>query len=605
MLIRSLQWRLVTIFISITIVLMISLSVILTESVEDLYYRNFKDSIENGFLNWGINEKTNPTVDDVVSQLKYKGDAVLVFGVGEFKSYTVIDLLSGRIKDSSDAVFRSKGESILYNEMLLSENLIAVMKDGTNTGTASEKKVIRTDDSAYFDYARRVGGSIIYFRYNLDDTRSAMNKFNTIILNSLILAILASLVIGYILSKTITVPINNVMNRARKIARGDLDQMLQVKSNDEIGKLTSSFNDMASALKRTLSEISSEKRKIETILNYLTDGVVAYNLAGELIHANPAARRLLGSEIMDLDFNRFSLRFGLEINIDELRFLENAEKRDSQIKHHDRIVRAYFAAFTDEGKRIEGFIVVLKDITEQEKLDAMRREFVANVSHELRTPLTSIKSYTETLLDGILDDRDTSQRFLGVINSEADRMTRLVKDLLQLSRLDNGRMKWTLEQLNAVELVKASVEKLKLEAEGNGQTMECYVIGDIPEISADRDRIEQVMMNILSNAIKYTPAGGKITVFIGKLFKEIYIKVSDTGIGIPQEDLTRIFERFYRVDKARSREMGGTGLGLSIAKEIVEGHGGTIRIASELGKGTDVTIKLPIRREDEGDGDEV
>ncbi len=219
---------------------------------------------------------------------------------------------------------------------------------------------------------------------------------------------------------------------------------------------------------------------------------------------------------------------------------------------------------------------------------------MANVSHELKTPLTSIKSYTETLLDGCLEDRETTVRFLNVIDTEADRMTRLLKDLLQLSSLDSRQAKWNIKPVDFSALVKSCVEKLYIEASNKNQEFKCFTIGDIPQITTDPDKLQQVLLNIMMNAIKYTPEIGEITVFIGKLYGEAYVKVTDTGIGIPAEDLTRIFERFYRVDKARSREMGGTGLGLSIAKEIIESLGGTISISSEFGKGTEVTVKLPV-----------
>lgn len=218
---------------------------------------------------------------------------------------------------------------------------------------------------------------------------------------------------------------------------------------------------------------------------------------------------------------------------------------------------------------------------------------MANVSHELRTPITSIKSYTETLLDGAMEDPETSKRFLSVIDSEADRMTRLVKDLLQLSRLDNQQMNWKMEKVFLDTIVKTIVERMQIEAQRKHQKLESYVIGDIPAINADKDRLEQVIVNLISNAIKYTPEHGEITVYVGIIYNDIYVKVTDTGIGIPKESLPRVFERFYRVDKARSRDMGGTGLGLSIAKEIVQAHGGTISISSEMGKGTEVTVKLP------------
>ena len=328
-------------------------------------------------------------------------------------------------------------------------------------------------------------------------------------------------------------------------------------------------------------------------MNYMTDGVIAFNLKGEVIHANPATNRALGVDKFDLDFNGFSKKYELGVAIEEILYLEVFNTKESEISTDAKIIKVYFALFTDEQKNAEGIIAVLHDATEQHKLDSMRKEFVANVSHELRTPITSIKSYSETLLDGAIDDKETTQRFLSVINTEADRMTRLVKDLLQESRLDNRQMQWNIQQLPFEKLVRSCIEKIELSAKEKNQTLECFVIGEIPDIMADKDRIEQVVLNLLTNGIKYTPVEGKITIYIGKIYSEVYVKVIDSGIGIPGEDLSRIFERFYRTDKARSREMGGTGLGLAIAKEIVEAHKGSISVESEHGKGTEVTVKLP------------
>jgi two-component system sensor histidine kinase VicK len=244
------------------------------------------------------------------------------------------------------------------------------------------------------------------------------------------------------------------MYKAESIAKGDFQESLDVKSDDEIGKLTGAFNHMADNLKNTLTEISSEKNKIETVLNYMTDGVIAFNLKGEVIHNNPASRKMLGAENMDATFNEYAVKYGLDVRMEDILYLEDISSKELNIRWNDRVIRVYFAVFTDENRKPEGIIAVLQDITEQEKLEKMRKDFVANVSHEMRTPITSIKSYTETLLDGALEDRDTAQHFLSVINSEADRMTRLVKDLLQLSRLDNQQMQWSFERISFLQLVK-------------------------------------------------------------------------------------------------------------------------------------------------------
>ena len=251
--------------------------------------------------------------------------------------------------------------------------------------------------------------------------------------------------------------------------------------------------------------------------------------------------------------------------------------------------------FRNEKDVPTGVIVVVHDTTKQAKLDDMRKEFVSNVSHELKTPLTSIKTYAETLLDQSDDELDEESRikFLGVILSEANRMSRLVADLLQLSKFDYKNVAWNKINFDIAELTKQICEKHKIQAEKKNQILECYVTSNVPEVYGDRDGIERVITNILINSVKYTPDGGNIKVYIGAVHEDAYIKIIDNGVGIPEKDLPRVFERFYRVDKARSREMGGTGLGLPIAKEIIEANNGSIDIKSKLGKGTEVIIKVP------------
>ena len=254
-----------------------------------------------------------------------------------------------------------------------------------------------------------------------------------------------------------------------------------------------------------------------------------------------------------------------------------------------------FAPFQDENDRPAGVVTLIQDITEHVKLDNMRKEFVADVSHELKTPITSIMGYSETLLETEYDE-DTKIKFLNVISSEAKRMARLVTDLLTLSRYDNKKITAEVTSFDLGELVKKCQEKLRFEIEKKHHHVECFVTASVPPVVADKYGIERVVLNILSNAIKYTPENGNIKVYVGFVYNDAYIKVIDNGIGIPEEDLSRIFERFYRVDKARSREMGGTGLGLSIAKEILDQNKGSIDIKSKVGKGTEVVIRIPTKK---------
>lgn len=590
MFLKTLQWRLVLFFCIVAICLIIPIGFILNKSVEDLYYKNFVVSIDQ--FTELLRQETGDRIPDEEMWKKIidKNDVFFYMMTGDNKSYTIFNKITNELYHSTDAGFFPESTESFYNQLLASENFIKALK-----GDIGKKKKLNTGRGRqFFDFAEPIGDYIIYFRYYKEAWQNDIRDYNNIIWRSLIVALMVAFLLGYLLSKTITRPILRIMYKAESIAKGDFEESLDVKSDDEIGKLTGAFNHMAENLKNTLTEISSEKNKIETVLNYMTDGVIAFNLKGEVIHNNPASRRMLGEEHMDATFDEYAERYGLNVKMEDILYLEDISSKELNITWDDRVIRIYFAVFTDENKKPEGLIAVLQDITEQEKLEKMRKDFVANVSHEMRTPITSIKSYTETLLDGALEDRETTEQFLSIINAEADRMTNLVKDLLQLSRIDSQQMQWSFERISFLQLVKSTVEKLDIEARQKKQTLECYAIGEIPEITADYGRIEQVVQNIVNNAIKYTQENGKISVYIGKTANEVYVKVADNGIGIPEQDLPRIFERFYRVDKARSREMGGTGLGLSIAKDIVEAHSGTITIASQLGKGTEVTIRLPI-----------
>jgi len=611
---RSLQWRLVSIFIILAIFLIIPVGLFLNKQVETQYYNSFKTGIERGFDNWSIGE--NSTLEEMLEYLSVnKGkNAIIEFSILDaYKSYTVINKDNLYVEYSSDKYY-DEGDThgkLFLNEIIGSDNFIIVL-NGEVKG--DRNKLVQLNGRRYFDYAREVklsdGDYILYFRYDSEAWADILNGYNRIILFSLIISIFISFILGYLLSKTITSPIIKLMQRTKRIAAGEFDQITEEIADDEIGQLTNAFNVMAKNLKNTLTEISREKNKIETIFNYMTDGVIAFNLKGEVIHINPASRLLLGEKEFNSDngqmnFNKFSEKYNLGINLESVLHFGIPGSREINLAEEGRVLKAYFAVFTNELKNPEGIIIVLHDITEEQKLDNMRREFVANVSHELKTPLTTIKSYTETLLDDDRSDRQLAEKFLKVIDTEADRMTRLVRDLLQLSSLDNKQTKWNIKEVSLVDIVKSSINKMEIELRNKGQELKFFVEDSIPLIKADRDRMEQVILNLLSNAIKYTPENGKISIYLESTSNQVYVRVVDTGIGIPKEDLPRIFERFYRVDKARSREMGGTGLGLSIAKEITEIHGGTITVKSEVGKGTEFLLRLPAAETKEKGGESI
>lgn len=343
-----------------------------------------------------------------------------------------------------------------------------------------------------------------------------------------------------------------------------------------------------------LIEATRQKNQMETILLHMTDGLIAFNVDEEIIHINPAAKKLLKIE----DEKTFSEIFSKyeDINLEKIMYLDNWASSRKQITVEDRTINLFFAAFKNENDRPAGIIVVIQDITEHVKLDAMRKSFIADVSHELKTPITSIMGYADTLLENGDVDEEFQKKFLGRISSEAERMAKLVTDLLTLSRFDSSQTRGEKQEFDLGELVKYTYDGLEIEMDKKNQQREFYVTAEVPPVYADKDGIERVVLNILTNAIKYTPEGGSIKVYVGFVYNDAYIKIIDNGIGIPKEDLDKIYERFYRVDKSRTREMGGTGLGLSIAKEILDQNNGTIDISSELGVGTEVVIRIPTKQ---------
>ena len=351
--------------------------------------------------------------------------------------------------------------------------------------------------------------------------------------------------------------------------------------------------------KRKLIESSVEKKKEELDINnriflHMTDGIIAFDMDGKIILINPAAKKLLSISPEDSAFEDVFGKFKLNINMEKIIYLENWTSTEERIEIEDRYINAFFAPFRNENDRPAGVISVLQDITEHVKLDNMRKEFIADVSHELKTPITSIMGYADTLLEGNYD-KEVENKFLNVIATEARRMAKLVTDLLTLSRYDNNKNKLQKEQFDLGELVKKCHDKLGIEIKKKGHEVNCFVTADVPLVYADKGDVERVVLNILSNSIKYTPDNGKINIYVGFVYNDAYIKILDNGIGIPEEDLSRIFERFYRVDKARTREMGGTGLGLSIAKDLLDKNGGSIDIKSVVGEGTEVVIKVPTK----------
>jgi two-component system sensor histidine kinase VicK len=431
---------------------------------------------------------------------------------------------------------------------------------------------------------------IIYIYDNKTTANNLTDQMFLLIVEALVFGLIISILLSFLLSKTMVTPIQQLTEGAMRVAEGDFSRKIEVTSQDEIGVLTETFNAMAGQLQDTLRQVENERNKLDTLFLHMTDGVVAFSREGQVIHANPAAARML-RQFIEPD-TTYEQLFGDVAPLAQV--LEAPDHLEGERQVRDSFLQLLMAPF-DRGREGGGVLVVIHDVTEQRKNQEMQREFVANVSHELRTPLTNIRSYAETLLDSAGDiPPNMEKKFLGVILNESDRMTHIVQDLLTLSRFDSGRDDLKLARFPFDGAVQELYNAVYMEAQRHNHTLTLEMEPELPQIVADRERVVQVMMNIVSNAIKYTPDGGKIAITAGRTEDRVWMVVDDNGIGIPEEDRPRIFDRFYRVDKARSRQSGGTGLGLSIAKEIVTRHQGVLTLQDKDGPGLAVRLELKI-----------
>ena len=398
--------------------------------------------------------------------------------------------------------------------------------------------------------------------------------------------------------KNLVTPMKRLERSMKNLRDGknmDSRHLTNVTKLEEMQQLINSYSEILNSLLKNRFELDSQESKTSVILNRMDDGVIAFSMQKQVIHINGAAKSFADISDTDDTYDKIMKKLKLKVDFDKVLYLSNYKNLEEKVEVNDNVLSVVLVPYHNEKLLPMGVIAILKNITENEKLNNMRKEFVANVSHELKTPLCSIKGYSETMMDRDLEPEEI-KKFAKVINDEANRMDRIVADLLQLSRFDYKKNVWDRNKLNIDDLAKQVVENLQYVAKEKKHNLKC-VVNMIPgPVLASKDAIQQVMTNIISNSIKYTPDGGEITVYVGAAGGKAYLKFVDNGIGIPEKDLKRIFERFYRVDKARSRQMGGTGLGLSIVKEIVEAHEGTIEMKSEEGVGTEVIVTLPIMR---------
>lgn len=430
----------------------------------------------------------------------------------------------------------------------------------------------------------------VYMKASIEGVYDTVNRINKIFTTGTVIALVFTAILGFILSRTITKPIKEITEQAASLTRGEFNQRVKIYGDDEIGNLGETFNRMALRLKDAINQNEEEREKLSSILTHMSDGVIATNEEGIIIVANHRAEELIGKSIDEIKGNNLKQLFpNLKLpKSGESIFYENIFENDL------KILKMTFKMIKSTNREEVGTIVVLSDVTKEQKLEQIRKDFVANVSHELRTPLTTIKSYLEALDDGAIDDKELATKFIKVADNETDRMIRLVNDLLNLSRLDEKNILLKKTLVSMKEMTEDVVDRFSFQCRQKSINLLIEIPKFLPKIEIDKDQIDQVLDNLISNAIKYTGENGEIIIRIRIEQNFLYIEIIDNGIGIQKKHLTRLFERFYRVDKARSREMGGTGLGLSIAKEIINAHNGEIFIESEANTGTKVTFYIPI-----------
>ena len=587
---RSLHMKLVMIMVLLILSLMLVVGAFLINSVTAFYLVDFYTQMSEVF--------DDPLLyHDLTTQTEGEEDGVAMLS-------QVLDAYLGElgVDDRNRRLYILDGNGVCLNapegeepQLNYTENLLFVLNTGLETGQVGDESNLALD---YMDLAvpihRGEESYIIYILDNKATVNNLTNQMFVLIVEALIFGLLISILLSFLLSKTIVTPIQKLTEGAMRVAERDFSRRIEVVSQDEIGVLTDTFNDMAGQLQDTIRQVENERNKLDTLFLHMTDGVVAFSREGGVSHSNPAAARMLRQAIgPDTTYEQL---FGDIAPLDQVLAVPDHLEGERQVR--DSFLQLLLAPF-DRGQPGGGALVVLHDVTQQRKDEAMRREFVANVSHELRTPLTNIHSYAETLQDNVGElPPEMENKFLGVILNESERMVHIVQDLLTLSRFDSNRDELKLSRFSFETVVRDLYNAVYMEAQRHSHTLELDMEPGLPEIVADRERVVQVMMNIVSNSIKYTPDGGHIDIVAGRKGGRVWLVVNDDGIGIPEEDRPRIFERFYRVDKARSRQSGGTGLGLSIAKEIVDRHGGRLSLLDKRGPG--LAVKLELRIEGPG-----
>lgn len=453
---------------------------------------------------------------------------------------------------------------------------------------------------------RDESGIVGYIRLamSLEQVEASIRYLWFFLITGLFIVFVLAAIISYRVAYGLTGPLEKITNVANQIAHLNYRSRVHIGNKDEIGQLGQAINAMADSLQLQLNQILEDENRLKSVLEHMTSGVVMIDRKGKIALLNRSAEEILGfasPELLGKKFKEAKLHHEFAHMIQEC--MEHKEHLSREMNLYfpvERILEVNVGPMRQTSREWEGVLIVLQDITAIRRLEKMRSEFVANVSHELKTPVAAVKGFAETLLAGALNDPETAKSFLQIIYDESERLNRLINDILELSKIETKGIPLHFSAVHLTNFIGQSLDMMRPEANKKRIQLEMHVDEQMV-IEADEDRLRQILINLLSNGIKYTPEGGKVKVIVEPIEanaaaddEKIRIIVSDNGIGIPKKDLSRIFERFYRVDKARSRMSGGTGLGLSIVKHLVELHKGTIRAESEIGMGTRIIMELPV-----------
>ncbi|MEG6532605.1 cell wall metabolism sensor histidine kinase WalK [Caldibacillus thermoamylovorans] len=597
----SIRLKFILFFVLLILLAMEIIGVYFVRELEKELTQNFKDSILNrvNLLTYNLEEEFLKERDSEES-LQFEDDVKKLLidnkssDIEEMRVYDKdLRVIATSDPGSQDKVGQ-RTTDIVVTRTFVTEEMIEKMSIDKST---NERKwllyvPIKVDNEIE---------GILFIEGKIERVFEQIQVINQVLINGTIIALVFTAIVAVIIAQTITRPITDMKKQAQAMARGNYSRKVKVYGHDEIGQLAITFNNLSKKLQDEQAKTDSEKRKLSSILKFMTDGVISTDRKGRIILINEAAEQMLNvtretvisENIIDV------LELGDKYSLKDLTQEQNSVILDLSTNAVPLIVRVNFSIIQKETGIMNGLIVVLHDITEQEKIERERREFVANVSHELRTPLTTMRSYLEALTDGAWMDRDIAPQFLKVTQNETERMIRLVNDLLVLSKMDSKDYQLRKEWINFPKFLDHIIDRFEMAKEKNVHFSRDYLNEPIL-VEIDQDKITQVLDNIISNALKYSPSGGTITVKMVVFHDSLEVKISDQGVGIPKQNLHRIFDRFYRVDKARARHIGGTGLGLAIAKEMVEAHNGHIWATSIEGKGTTIHFTLPYDR-DQGD----